>query len=239
MKNLLRAEFYKLSHSLPFIALCILGIGVYLLLTNPQNRVGLSEEYIYALSAANPFPMMWIGVVAAPFLIGTEFVQRTINGAVVSGHSRTKIALVKALCWYLTVAAIVAVSLGIAVVIHAPSWASGNIGFVLGRIALCVVISCGTASFPFLFAFIFRDLFYSMGTAAIFTYIAQHMISSSDVNGRLHSLLNFYPAYMQTHLRIWVIGGDGDVLTALLCSFTAIVITIAAGCCIISKCELK
>jgi hypothetical protein len=198
MTRLIKAEIYRMSRTLTFPAFLISMAAAYLLIARFNLRIGnLMPLHVLYVIVSNPLPMMWIGVAAASFFVGEGLGERTLNGAIYSGKSRHSILFSKAVCYYLTAAAVQIISLLLAIIIDGRILGNISADIIVGRIAVSVLAGLGTVSFPLIFVFIFQDAYKSIAGAGIFTYLMQQLMSNAAAGSAIEKVLRFYPPFLQ------------------------------------------
>lgn len=219
MMRLHKYEIFRISHDREIwgALAAVIVLSILMACLGRRTLVGWPIEIITPLALSNPLLSMWSGVVLAPVFFGLEFHNRTLNIAVCSGYSRSKILLVKAFWYYLIAVVVLAVSL------VSTIWISyGRISYLINgfgeKLALLTLINCATLTIPMVVTFAFGDIFSSFATNAIFTYAVQKLME----NGTLSNVLSYYPPSIQVDYALWN-KLPGALTSALICVLYIIV----------------
>jgi ABC-type transport system involved in multi-copper enzyme maturation permease subunit len=224
MKRLIGYELYRLLNnrflllSLPAAAAAYTAAVLYKIPESAGNLIRL------AMILANPVPAMWISAALAPLFLGGGFQDRTLNAAVYCGYGRARIVLSKFLSLYSVLALVTIVSVPAAFYMGLQgSGPTPGAAAVLGRTGLCVLLNLGTAGFPMVITFCFRDTIKSVGFACIFTYAMQRLTGRSAGKGIRLMLLRFYPPHIQADGGLWLDMPQQLILHALFISIGCII----------------
>lgn len=208
-------EIFRISHDREIWGALAMVITFSILMAYLGRRalVGRPLEIITPLALSNPLLPMWAGVVLAPVFFGLEFHNRTLNMAVCSGYSRSRILLVKAFWYYLIAGVVLTVSA------VSTMWISyGGIPPIIngfgGKLALLTLINCATVTLPMVVTVAFGDIFSSFAINAIFTYVVQKLIEK----GTLSNILSYYPSGIQMDYTLWNTW-PGAFTSVLICAF--------------------
>lgn len=200
MGRMIKYEIYKLTHSPLALALLPASVFVYVLILC-FNSIYISGHYAFFYCISNPIPIMWISVILAACLLGSEYHSRTVNAPVYSGVSRLNILVTKTLCYFIIIILIGLISLITALILYSFNFKELiNNGPLIKRLGLWLLLTLGTASFPLFFNFVFRDIFMSMGVSAVFTYLMQQLFGYTSENPGLDAFIKYYPPYLQMNI---------------------------------------
>lgn len=157
MSNLLRAEFYKLSHSWYFW-----GIGLFNLFLSSILLLDSNEETsnFFFASLYNTPLLYFLTIVFAALFVGNDLEQRTMYLYISAGHKRSYVILTKTVVYEVACAAILFFPLFIhgfvGVLFHQKLFTTIDSVFiaptaiVFSTLAMCML--------PLFFSFIFRDI---------------------------------------------------------------------------------
>ena len=153
MSNLLRAEFYKLSHSWYFW-----GIGLFNLFLSSILLLDSNEETsnLFFASLYNTPLLYFLTIVFAALFVGNDLEQRTMYLYISAGHKRSHVILAKTVVYEVACAAILFFPLFIHGFVGAlfrqelDSAFITTIAILLSTLAMCML--------PLFFSFIFRDI---------------------------------------------------------------------------------
>ena len=157
MSNLLKAEFYKLSHSWYFW-----GIGLFnLFLSSILLLDSYGETTNLFLASLYNTPLLYFpAIVFAALFVGNDFEQKTLYTYISAGQKRSTVIFVKALVYQIACLAILFLPL----LVHGLSGVlflketfaiTGKILITAIVIITSVLAMC---MLPLLFSFIFRDI---------------------------------------------------------------------------------
>lgn len=169
MSNLLKAEFYKLTHSWYFW-----GIGLFncflssvLLLDSKRETANLFFASLY-----NTPLLYFLIIVFSALFVGNDFAQKTIYQYVSSGHKRGQIIFAKTVVYQIACVII----LVIPVILHGllgrlflkeVSAAIDDIAVIMITIGLSILAMC---MLPLFFSFLFQDMGKSL-TVPMLTFL--------------------------------------------------------------------
>lgn len=157
MSNLLRAEFYKLSHSWYFW-----GIGLFNLFLSSILLLDSSEETsnLFFASLYNTPLLYFLTIVFAALFAGNDLEQRTLYLYISAGHKRSHVILAKTIVYEAACAAILFFPLFIhgfvGVLFRQKLFATINSVFIIT--AAIIFSTLAMCMLPLFFSFIFRDI---------------------------------------------------------------------------------
>lgn len=240
MNKLIKSELYKLTHDIVILILIPISVLAYIFVIRIRGVANLNDPAFVIRMLANPFAVMWISVILGTYFFGYDFSARSLNGAVYYGHGRLKIIGSKLICYYSLAFVIILLSLAIAIQITVPDvYSRLSVNGYLGRILVYLVLSFGTISFPMLLAVCFQDMFKSIGSAAIFTYLMQQLMGRAAEGTSLDKLLLYYPPYLQIDFNLWRFEQTDTIFRAMAVSIGWMLISAIISVIVIKYRELK
>lgn len=157
MSNLLRAEFYKLSHSWYFWGIVLFNIFLSSILLLDSNE---ETSNLFFASLYNTPLLYFLTIVFAALFVGNDLEQRTMYLYISAGHKRSYVILAKTVVYEIACVAILFFPLFVhgfvAVLFRQKLFETMSIAFIttigiiVSALAMCML--------PLFFSFIFRDI---------------------------------------------------------------------------------
>jgi hypothetical protein len=213
--RLFKYEMYRMlvDRTVWVLFIAILAFGMLMGYMGRGIYTGVPIVFITHSLLSNPLVPMWSSVVLAPVFFGLDFQYRTINTAICVGYRRWGIMLSKVIGYYLFGGGVLALSCLSAIWVRHGGFTLVSLEF-WGDLFILTLLNLATLTIPMLASFIFRDVFASIATTTIFTYMMQNWMEK----GSTDPLLRFYPPGLQLRFDYWSTwpGASAAVFTGII-----------------------
>lgn len=267
MRRLIRAEFAKLSRN--WLLLGILAvIAVFCVIVVGKGAAGFLEGQSYPIQYLNRLfetrfqsisgfeswhakyvvraiigdgmIPLWCGAVLAAFFVGREFEGRTVNAALMRGHTRSRVFCAKLLSYYAAGIAVSLLSLFATLFLFTPDWILRIDGArLLWYFTLRIMCDIGTLSLPFFFAYLCRDLIKTVSFSAAYALILTFLSKGGMGENAVTRVLRKHPINeMQAFMKEGVVAFE-NVEMLVFVSVGLFVVTTAVAYMMFRRAELK
>lgn len=155
MRRLFRAEYFRLFHSWPLLALSLVFGVVSTLATGAKFSDSQGASLLLVFLCDRRYAALFY-IVAGAYFFCMDFMERGFNQALYSGASRAGLLFVKHVCFLSLCAAISCISMATALIVCRASVGAWEPWFLIKLILFRLLVDMGFASVFTLFAYVLK-----------------------------------------------------------------------------------
>lgn len=262
MLNLIRAEWTKLRHNwvlgIMLLVLCLMALGLsnatfgmlpeHLTAETPQFFTGVEMtrgEHVFHRVMKDSSFTAWLSIIFAALFIGVDFINRSMNQYIFSGHSRLKIFTIKIIECYIFACLTSAIYPIISCLRYSLPWfvtlSIDDYIYVLRCIGLRALLDMSLMTISIITTFALRDFIRPIIGTLIATLVLVQLFGihySLDPNSVFYKVLTFYPSFQYSEVMARNITPT-QLITAVLSASSFILLTIITSYLLFRKAELS